>query len=165
MGTRMGKSLLFMLPAFVSPGGLLVVVVPLVALRRDLKVRCNQLGLSAAKWTSDQAVLQTSLLLVTPEAALTQAFTRYLTCQRAQHRLNCTFIDGCHILLEVRDEFRSKVLSISELQKFGVPIVCMTATLAVHDKEAFHRLMWEHSNPHLRFICHSIVRPMTSDGM
>lgn len=35
-----GKSVLFMLPAWVSSGGLTIVVVLLIALRRDMQQRC-----------------------------------------------------------------------------------------------------------------------------
>jgi hypothetical protein len=41
MPTGGGKSMLFMLPAWVEPGGLTVVVVPLIALRGDLHRRCT----------------------------------------------------------------------------------------------------------------------------
>ncbi|KAJ6194071.1 hypothetical protein J3E72DRAFT_199128, partial [Bipolaris maydis] len=44
MGTGAGKSILFMLPASVS-SGVTVVVVPLVALRFDMKARCDELGI------------------------------------------------------------------------------------------------------------------------
>ena len=46
MPTGAGKSLLFMLPAWMSRGGTTIVVIPLVALRADLQQRCQALGVS-----------------------------------------------------------------------------------------------------------------------
>ncbi|USP79366.1 hypothetical protein yc1106_06640 [Curvularia clavata] len=51
MGTGAGKSVLFMLPASVSTG-VTVVVVPLVALRFDMKTRCDELGIVSGEWDS-----------------------------------------------------------------------------------------------------------------
>lgn len=50
MATSTGKSMLFMLPASVSPDGVTVVVAPLNALRDDLQDRCDQLSIPCAKW-------------------------------------------------------------------------------------------------------------------
>jgi superfamily II DNA helicase RecQ len=51
MGTSAGKSVLFMLPASVL-SGVTVVVVLLVALRGDMKARCDGLGIVSAEWDS-----------------------------------------------------------------------------------------------------------------
>jgi superfamily II DNA helicase RecQ len=48
MPTGGGKSMLFMLPAYIG-GGLTVVVVPLIALRGDLQRRCVQAGVSCVE--------------------------------------------------------------------------------------------------------------------
>lgn len=45
MGTGAGKSLIFMLQAYCSHGGTTIVVVPLVLLQDDLKVRCDDSGI------------------------------------------------------------------------------------------------------------------------
>jgi hypothetical protein len=49
MGTGAGKSMLFMLPARCAEGGLTVVVVPLVALRNNIKDRCDELGIECVE--------------------------------------------------------------------------------------------------------------------
>jgi superfamily II DNA helicase RecQ len=48
MSTKAGKSVLFMLPASMS-SRVTIIVIPLVALRFDIKERCNQLELVSAK--------------------------------------------------------------------------------------------------------------------
>jgi superfamily II DNA helicase RecQ len=47
--TRVGKSLLFMLPAWAEQSGTTVVVVLLIALRGDIMRQCTKLGISCAK--------------------------------------------------------------------------------------------------------------------
>ena len=49
MPTGAGKSILFILPAFVSVGGVTVVVVPFTTLRYDIRVRCNELKISVGE--------------------------------------------------------------------------------------------------------------------
>ncbi|PNP51111.1 hypothetical protein FNYG_15921 [Fusarium nygamai] len=53
MGTGGGKSLSFMLPAASCPGGVTVVVVPLVSLQGDLMERCRKMKIPCAEWRSD----------------------------------------------------------------------------------------------------------------
>jgi superfamily II DNA helicase RecQ len=43
--TGSGKSVLFMLPAFVQVGGVTIVVVPLKALHADMVVRCREVNI------------------------------------------------------------------------------------------------------------------------
>ncbi|KAK3613862.1 hypothetical protein LTR56_027628 [Elasticomyces elasticus] len=47
MPTGCGKSILFQLPAFVTPGGLTIVVVPITALRADMMQRCVAVNIVA----------------------------------------------------------------------------------------------------------------------
>jgi len=44
-----GKSLLFMLPAWCSQGGISIVVVPLIALRQNMKQRCEGMSITCAE--------------------------------------------------------------------------------------------------------------------
>ncbi|KAH1303883.1 hypothetical protein KXX47_008497, partial [Aspergillus fumigatus] len=46
MPTGGGKSMLFMLPAYIEPSGTTVVVIPLIVLRQDFQWRCQQLNIS-----------------------------------------------------------------------------------------------------------------------
>lgn len=72
MGTGGGKSLSFMLPAASCPGGVTVVVVPLVSLRGDLMERCQKMKIPCAEWRSDRSPGAASLVFVTPESAMTK---------------------------------------------------------------------------------------------
>src|ERR1700712_1858487 len=70
MPTGSGKSMLFMLPAWIAPRGTTVVVVPLIALRGDLQQRCTKLGISCVEWESRRPPDDASIVLVTPESAI-----------------------------------------------------------------------------------------------
>ncbi|KAF1933797.1 uncharacterized protein M421DRAFT_396097 [Didymella exigua CBS 183.55] len=100
MATSTGKSMLFMLPASVSPGGVSVVVALLNALRDDLQDRCDQLSIPCAKWDGRRPPYWARIVLVTPESAVTKAFGRFLDEKRMLHQLDCIVIDECHVLLE-----------------------------------------------------------------
>ncbi|KAK0352147.1 hypothetical protein LTR59_017192 [Friedmanniomyces endolithicus] len=67
MPTGAGKSVLFMLPAFVEPRGVNIVVVPLKGIRSDMIHRCQQLGIRWAVWEEGAVTDGASIVLVTPE--------------------------------------------------------------------------------------------------
>jgi superfamily II DNA helicase RecQ len=77
MPTGGGKSMLFMLPAFAA-GGLTVVVIPLLALRGDIQRRCYILRISCVEWESRRPPDEASIVLVTPESALSVDFRQFL---------------------------------------------------------------------------------------
>ncbi|KAL2104431.1 hypothetical protein VUR80DRAFT_942 [Thermomyces stellatus] len=73
-GTGGGKSMSFMLPAYCSPEGVTVVVVPLVALRQDLHERCERAGIDSHVWQGRGGNRGASIVFVTPESAVTKGF-------------------------------------------------------------------------------------------
>jgi superfamily II DNA helicase RecQ len=78
MPTGGGKSLLFILPAFAEQGGTTVVVVLLIALRGDIKRRCQKLGISCVEWESRHPPDAAAVVLVTPKLAVGEAFATFL---------------------------------------------------------------------------------------
>jgi superfamily II DNA helicase RecQ len=134
MATGAGKSLLFMLPAACSPAALTVVVVPLVSLRRDLKGRCSRLGIECAEWDVERGRQpdDASVVLATPESALTGEFATFLNRMRASRRLERIVFDECHLML---DGFRPKMRQLHRLVGFRTQLVFLTATLPV-EREA-----------------------------
>jgi hypothetical protein len=129
MATGMGKSMLFMLPASVSPSSVSVVIVPLNLLQNDMLDRCDQLAIPAAKWDGRRPPYWARIVFTTPEGAATKAFGRFLDEKRMLRQLDRIFVDECHVLLESSATWRPDVLWLTELTGKGVQLVYLTATL------------------------------------
>ncbi|KAK1911245.1 hypothetical protein P3342_011847 [Pyrenophora teres f. teres] len=117
MATGAGKSMLFMLPASVSPDGVTVVVAPLNALRDDLQDRCDQLGIPCAKWDGRRPP--------------------FIDEKRMLHQLDRIVIDECHVLLESTQDWRPDLLKMAEMTEKGTQVVYLTATLPPTLQPAF----------------------------
>ena len=78
MPTGGGKSMTFMLPASCGHGGVSVVVLLLIALWQDMRRRCETMGITCEEWSSRQPPEAASLLLVTPESAVTGDFQTFI---------------------------------------------------------------------------------------
>lgn len=157
MPTGGGKSLLFQLPVWISKG-LTVVVVPLVALRKELFDRCTSLGISCTQWESHHPPDEASIVLVTPESALTVTFRTFLNRQVILYRLDRIVIDECYMVLNNSDTFRPQLAQLGRLQNINVQTVFLTATLppSLHDT-FWQRLHCARDNVH--FYSSRTTRP------
>jgi superfamily II DNA helicase RecQ len=59
-----------MLPAWAEQGGTTIVVVPLVAFRKNMKKRGNKLGILCVEWESCRPPDAAAVVLVTPKSAV-----------------------------------------------------------------------------------------------
>ncbi|KAK4096675.1 hypothetical protein N658DRAFT_562300, partial [Parathielavia hyrcaniae] len=145
MGTGGGKSMLFMLPAACAAGagGLTVVVVPLVSLRGDIKDRCDASGIECVEWSGRRPHEWASIVLVTPEAAVSESFGHFINRQRAMGRLDRIVVDECHVVLDsgAGGGWRSRMLGLRGLIKAETQLVYLTATLRPADEAEFGRLV------------------------
>lgn len=135
--TSAGKSLLFMLPAASHPGGVTVVIVPLTSLQGNLQERCQKLGIPTAQWKTNLRPITASLILVTPEAAMTKRFQAYLDSLQALARLDRIIIDKCHTILEGNLKFRPKLRELGGLSLRGIQTIYLTATLPIDNEKPF----------------------------
>ncbi|KAK4232713.1 DEAD-like helicase, partial [Achaetomium macrosporum] len=141
-GTGEGKSMSFMLPAFCSPDGVTVVVVPLVALRDDLRGRCERSGIAAHVWQAQGPNRAASIVFVTPESAVTHGFRSFVNRLQARAQLDRVFVDECHAVLDSDRTFRPQMGELgTALQEIGVQVVFLTATLAPADAGEFYARM------------------------
>jgi superfamily II DNA helicase RecQ len=115
MPTGAGKSMLFMLPAWVEPGGVTIVVVPLKALRKDMVYRCEKLGIRCAVWTGRIQPDSASIVLVTPEKAASEEFGTFMSRIRQTRRLDRIVIDECHVILNNHLGFRKYLQRLGKL--------------------------------------------------
>lgn len=157
MPTGAGKSVLFMLPAFVQVGGVSIVVVPLKALRADMVVRCREVNIRCAVWEHGQAVDGASIVLVTPEKAVSPAFGTFISRVRQTQRLDRIVIDECHVILNDRWDFRQELQQLGKLAFAETQMLLLTATLPPSEEQTlFDRMYWRRQE--VRLIRASTVR-------
>lgn len=142
MPTGAGKSMLFMLPAWAEQGGTTVVVVPLIALRGDMKRRCNALGISCAEWEGRYPPDAAAIVLVTPESAVSEGFMTFLNRLKATQQLDRIVIDECHIVLNRRYTFRKQMQRLRRLMMAETQMVLLTATLPPSKEEELYSRMY-----------------------
>ena len=99
MPTGGGKSITFMLPASCGHGGVSIVVVPLIALRQDMRQRCQRMRITCVEWSSRRPPESASVVLVTPESAVSEDFRTFINRLRAMQQLERIIIDECHVIL------------------------------------------------------------------
>ncbi|KAF7174543.1 hypothetical protein CNMCM5623_007767 [Aspergillus felis] len=129
MPTSRGKSMLFIVPAFAAPGGTTIVVVLLVALRADMTRRCQELGISCVLWESRRPPDATSIILMTPESAVSPDFQMFLNRLRWTRRLDRIMINECHMVLNDQRDFRPQMAQLGWLVQACTQMVWLTATL------------------------------------
>ena len=128
--TGTGKSLSFMLPAYCSPNGTSIVIVPLISLQNDLLKRCKEKCIPAMVWKQGNHDVSPNVVLVTPESAVTHSFKTYMNTLSAGHYLDRIIVDECHSILFGNEEFRPNLPEIKHLiLSAGVQIILLTATL------------------------------------
>ena len=74
MGTSVGKSVLFMLPAVASRPGVTIVVVPLDSLRSNMVDWCRAADIRYEAWVAERPADGTQIVIVTPEGVVQEAF-------------------------------------------------------------------------------------------
>ncbi|KAI7148150.1 hypothetical protein KC316_g15819, partial [Hortaea werneckii] len=137
--TASGKSMLFMLPAFEQSGGVTIVVVPLKSLRADMMERCRALNIDCAVWSVGHAVDGASIVLVTPEKALSPEFGSFCWTTPTDATLGSLQQLG--------------LLAYAETQ-----MLLLTATLPPNEEQKlFERMYWRRDE--VRLIRASTVRP------
>ncbi|CAG8320632.1 unnamed protein product [Penicillium salamii] len=142
MPTGDGKSVLFILPAWVSGrAGLTIVVVPLVSLREDIQERCRRLEILCTIWDPQHPPDGASIILVTPESIDSDAFADFVTRQRILQRLDRIVIDECHMVLSPQKRFRPLLQQLGKLRMAATQIVMVTTTLPPRTEDIlFHRM-------------------------
>lgn len=117
-------------------------VTPLVALENDMVARCIKLGIDAYVWKSREVQRAASLVFVTPESAVSKGFRMFVERMHGQQKLDRVVVDECHTAMRYSKIFRPQIGRLGEtLQDFGVPVVCLTATLKPAREMAFFRQM------------------------
>jgi len=143
MPTGGGKSLLFMLPAWMARGGTTVVIIPLVSLRDDLQRRCAELDIQCVAWNNRQPADGASIVLITPESAVRdETFSTFLNRKQFTGQLDRIVIDECHIALHDQYDFRKSMTQLGQLVRYRAPMLLLTATMPREDEERLCQRMY-----------------------
>ena len=137
-----GKSLSFMLPAYCVPGGVTVVIAPLVSLKDDLQRRCEELQIDSTIWESQRPNRVASVVFVSPESAVSKTFSTFVNRLKGTFQLDRVVVDECHTVLDSGPRFRPKLQKLGRtLVKMCTQLVFLTATLPPRDEEEFCKAM------------------------
>ena len=140
MATGEGKSMLFMLPAYCVYGGTTIVIIPLCSLQEDLERRCRELRIECVQWDSRRPHETASIVLVTPESAVTKTFNTYVNRLRSTYQLDRVVMDECHVVLDSGPDFRPKLRALGEeMVQWGTQMIFLTATLPPKDEKEFFK--------------------------
>ncbi|GME30610.1 conserved hypothetical protein, partial [Neofusicoccum parvum] len=84
-----------------------------------------------------------SVVLVTPEAALSDEFMTFLNRLRAMRQLDRIVIDECHVVLNDQVDFRKQLQQLGKLMAAETQMVLLTATLPPSkEAELWRRMGW-----------------------
>ncbi|KAI8648068.1 hypothetical protein NCS56_01538300 [Fusarium sp. Ph1] len=155
-----GKSILFLLPAFLEdeagPGGpVSIVVVPFVLLVDDIMRRARRLGIDCMEWRSSAESgshgrqRDARLVVVGAEVAVGEGFTTYIENIRSRGLLGRVFLDECHTAI-TDVGYREQLGLLPRLHRFGFPLVMLTATLPVSMESWFRKQMLAEDAPIVR---------------
>ena len=120
--------------------------------------RCSAVNIGCAVWSRGQAVDGASIVLVTPEKALSPEFGTFVGRLRQTQRLDRIVIDECHIVLNDRWDFRQGLQQLGRLAYAETQMLLLTATLPPSEEQTlFDRMYWRRDEA--RLIRASTVRP------
>ena len=129
LGTGVGKSLCFMLPALVLEK-MVVVVVPYTALKEDILRRCGEHGIQAARW-EDRNVIDTKVVLASVEHVGSAAYKRFVREKNAMGKLHAIFLDEAHAVVS-SVEYRGVMERMEGAIRpsgVNVPVIALSATI------------------------------------
>lgn len=112
--TGYGKSLLFMLPAFMFPDRIVIVIVPLIALQKDIIRRCSEKGVQAVLW-SQRDTAGARVVIASVEHIVEESYRVFVSEKHALQQLHAIYVDEAHLNLlwlpfrNVLNEFSRKV--------------------------------------------------------
>ena len=143
-----GKSLLFFLPTMLEPGMTTVVIVPLIAVMKDLRDRCVEANITCATWDPDNRLtVATNLLFVAVEHAIESAFCDHLQVLHSTGLLKRIVMDEVHVRLTHVNFRLGMERLVNVLRCVSIQIVLLTATLPpfmqIQLRIAFACEVWE----------------------
>jgi hypothetical protein len=160
--TGTGKSVLFMLPAHCNPASVTVVITPLLLLRLDISRRCKEVNLSSYEWKNQTPPPnRVSIVLVTPDASVTQPFLDWAYSERRAGRLDRIVFDEAHMVFSYI-RFRPCYKFLYKLIRIGAQMVYLSATIPVRRVTEFEDLMHISTAPNPVWVRESSIKASIS---
>ena len=156
--TGCGKSMAFILAAFVNPTKVCVVVAPLIALQKDLQARCKELGIQVSLW-EDRTTAGARIVLASAEHVVTAQYEKYVREQYTLGKLHCLFVDEAHLFLTWQ-KFRVALKDVGgKMRPKGVDcgLFALTATAPFELSEEIAKACGLND-------AHEVIRAKTSRG-
>jgi superfamily II DNA helicase RecQ len=127
--TGSGKSLSIFLPALARHFGLIITIVPMVALRQNLASRFKALGIWYADWDLEKQQGDVNVLLAMPEHISTRPFERFVQMTQSTGRLARIVVNECHYVLFTSSKFRPHLKRLREIVTKSTLITYLSATV------------------------------------
>ena len=128
MPTGAGKTLTFLLPAYIE-NNITIVIEPLIVLVDEMIDRCERKGINCIVWTNDIiTIMNLGIIVCSVENAASHAF--FLFVQSHITRISRIVLDECHLVI-TWSEFRPEFKRLLHLRTLDVPFVMLTATLPI----------------------------------
>ncbi|KAH6661841.1 hypothetical protein B0J14DRAFT_571422 [Halenospora varia] len=116
IGTSVGKTMLFQIPAKSMSLGTTVVITPLILLQDHMVKRCQKVGILCTKWKSQHAgKMQAQIVIVMPKAAVSKAFGTFLNDLQGRQELVWIIYDKCYMVMDSTPDFWPKIWQLGEL--------------------------------------------------
>lgn len=125
--TGSGKSLVYLLPAFIQRDRLFVVFTPRLALKEDLYRRAGELGLQPSRF-EDAATYHGNLMFCSVEDLDAQELKMFIERHRGLGRDVTVLLDEAHLFLLERT-FRLDLRDVASVVQYRANVVLISATL------------------------------------
>jgi len=127
-GTESGKSLLFLLPAFIEKNIINIIITPLVSLKYDIIEKCNKFNLNTVIFEyKNQLNFDANLIFINIKSIKNINFINYINKLRASNTEFRIFFDEIHLII-TQSNFRYIIKYVSEINLFRVNLIFLTAT-------------------------------------
>ena len=141
--TGIGKTMAYLVPAYLERGFITAVFVPYTALRDEILGTCRRMGIAASELTST-SFPQTSVVVGVPELSTGDAFVSWVKKMADSGTLRRVVFDECHHLVmdvEWRNSWNALAILFRGAEMSSVQKVFLTATLPLQMKTEMYQLM------------------------
>ena len=135
------KSLLFVLFVLCEFAKINIVVVSLIFLKKNFKIRCEKTNFRCFEWNIQRSSNVVNIVFVIFESTINVDFRIFLNRLRNAQRLNRIYIDECHVILNDLKIYRKKLQQLNEFIETKTRLILLIAILSFNKKFMFWNRM------------------------